>query len=37
VVDEPGLERIQPVVPEIRANVVAASSGEFIMMNHPLR
>jgi hypothetical protein len=36
VVDEPGLERIQPVVPEIRANVVAASGGKFVLTNHPL-
>jgi len=36
VVDERGLERIQPVVPDIRANVVAASGGKFVLTNHPL-
>ena len=36
VADERGLERIQPVVPDIRANVVAASGGKFVMTNHPL-
>jgi hypothetical protein len=37
VVDGPRLERIQPVVLEIRTNVAAASGGKFVMTNHPLR
>ena len=36
VVNENGLERIQPVVPDIRANVVAWSGGKYLLTNHPL-
>jgi hypothetical protein len=36
VVDEAGLERIQPEVPEIRANVVVWSGGKYVLTNHPL-
>lgn len=36
VVDEPGLERIMPTVPEIRANVVVWSGGKYVLTNHPL-
>jgi hypothetical protein len=36
VVDEKGLERIQPTVPDIRANIVAVSGGKFLLTNHPL-
>lgn len=36
VVNERGLERIQPQVPEIRANVVIWSGGKYVLTNHPL-
>jgi 4-amino-4-deoxy-L-arabinose transferase-like glycosyltransferase len=36
VADEHGLERIQPTVPDIRANVVVFSGGKFVVTNHPL-
>ncbi len=36
VVNEKGLERIQPVVPDIRANVVVWSGGKYVLTNHPL-
>jgi hypothetical protein len=36
VVDEKGLERIQPTVPDIRTNVVAISGGKFLLTNHPI-
>jgi 4-amino-4-deoxy-L-arabinose transferase-like glycosyltransferase len=36
VVDESGLERIKPKVPEIRANIVIWSGGKYVLTNHPL-
>ena len=36
VVDESGLERIKPTVPDIRANVVVWSGGKYVVTNHPL-
>lgn len=36
VVNEKGVERIQPTVPDIRAHVVVQSGGKFVLTNHPL-
>ncbi len=36
VVNESGLARIQPLIPDIKANVVVASGGKFVVTNHPL-
>jgi hypothetical protein len=36
VVDERGVERIQSVVPEIRAHVVAVSGGKYLLTNHQI-
>jgi hypothetical protein len=36
VVDETGMERIQPLVPTIRANLVIASGKKYVVTNHPL-
>jgi hypothetical protein len=36
VVNEKGLERIEPVVPDIRSNVVVWSGGKYVLTNHPL-
>ena len=37
VVDEPGLERIQPTVRDIRANILVSAGGKYVVTNHPIR
>ena len=37
VVDESGLERIQPTVRDIRANILVSAGGKYVVTNHPIR